>query len=211
MPKGDVLWQRLEAASDDGRKAVADALGLVARDTASLSEAIRKEAGSFLGNLFRQTHELSYEAILCDCAREAKTLAMLPHPSGNMFQGYEATEHFIHRMLDFVERRLRQPLTARQWLDEMRESQAELLRIPASEVVAPKYWISKAKQDLDSPPHILWHYVRHAGYSYVVTVAPDIAWAVDTKKETLKSPKLSPLLRAVHQVIKFGNSSLRKG
>jgi hypothetical protein len=156
MPKGDVLWKRLEEASDDGRKRVADALGFLARDVESLSAAIRKEAGGFFGNLFRKPHDLPYGKILQKCAYEAGQVALFPSVLETWFDdspSHDAVEEYIERALAFSERRLREPLTGRQWREEATKAEGVLRGIPESDVVINRiHQILKRHQDPDSPP-----------------------------------------------------------
>ena len=84
MPAGDLIFQRLELATDSELKAVARALDeLEEFERVStrpekldlLSRTLRSDAGSFLGNWGRSDHELAYTSILEDVVAKAAAAA----------------------------------------------------------------------------------------------------------------------------------------
>jgi hypothetical protein len=75
MPRGDTLWQRLEAATEPELRKLGDIVGLA--DTAvkprdvlveETSAGLRSAAGHSILNLFRGPHEFPYKQVLIDVA-----------------------------------------------------------------------------------------------------------------------------------------------
>jgi hypothetical protein len=85
MPANDLIFQRLKAATQAELDAIAVALdekliGEPAADIALLSRELRKTAGHSLRNLWRDDHELPYDAILVDVVAESADKAGWPRP-----------------------------------------------------------------------------------------------------------------------------------
>ncbi|MEZ4399117.1 MAG: hypothetical protein R3B06_03815 [Kofleriaceae bacterium] len=82
MPENDQIFDRLRAATDAERQAIARALEVEPTATVeTLSRALRKQAGNMVRNVFRKDHELRYAQILADVVVEAARKAGWPAPA----------------------------------------------------------------------------------------------------------------------------------
>jgi uncharacterized protein YaaW (UPF0174 family) len=77
MPRGDVLWQRLESARPPELRKLGEVVGLAEAGRMSkealveqLSREIRSAAGHSLRNLFRGPHDFPYKQMLIDVANK---------------------------------------------------------------------------------------------------------------------------------------------
>jgi len=76
MPEGDIVFQRLRAATEPERALLAKILGIAPSgdrevDVVNLSKEYRSAAGHTMRNLFRKAHELEYRTILLDAVAAA--------------------------------------------------------------------------------------------------------------------------------------------
>jgi hypothetical protein len=106
MPAGDVIFERLQAATDAELAAVARALNETLGDVRvenvdMLSRELRADAGSILGNIGRNDHDLPYLEILDDVASKAANLAGWPKPKLDGVDA-EGVENYIVRAFSFV-------------------------------------------------------------------------------------------------------------
>lgn len=109
MPAGDVIFERLQAATDAELAAIARALNKTLGDVRvenidMLSRELRADAGSILGNLGRHDHDLPYLQILDDVAGKAANAAGWPKPK---LEGVDAerVENYIVRAFAFAAKR----------------------------------------------------------------------------------------------------------
>jgi hypothetical protein len=83
MPAGDIIFERLRAATNAEIAAAAKPLGVELtpdRETnvVAISAELRSVAGNSFANIFRDAHELDYREILVDAARAAAERAGWP-------------------------------------------------------------------------------------------------------------------------------------
>ncbi|MBK7077327.1 MAG: hypothetical protein IPH44_34055 [Myxococcales bacterium] len=82
MPENDQIFDRLRAATDAERMAIAAIFDVEPTATVeTLSRALRKQAGNLVLNVFRKDHELRYAQILADVVVEAARKAGWPAPA----------------------------------------------------------------------------------------------------------------------------------
>jgi hypothetical protein len=109
MPAGDVIFERLQAATDAELAAIARALDetlgeVRAENIDMLSRELRSDAGSAIANRFRHDHDLPYLEILHDVADKAVHAAGWSKPKlGNA--SVEQIENYIVRAFSFAERK----------------------------------------------------------------------------------------------------------
>lgn len=111
MPAGDVIFQRMDAASDAELSAIARAIDRSktysqqhskAEKLDLLSRELRKDAGSAFKNWLRNDHDLSYTSILKDVAAKAASAANWPRPHLTSEVNVERIEDYIIRAFAFA-------------------------------------------------------------------------------------------------------------
>lgn len=106
MPAGDVIFERLQAATDAELAAMARALnetlgGVRVENIDMLSRELRADAGSMLGNFGRNDHDLPYLEILDDVAGKAANAAGWSKPNLERVPA-ERVENYLVRAFAFA-------------------------------------------------------------------------------------------------------------
>jgi hypothetical protein len=111
MPAGDVIFQRMDVASDAELAAIARALhrekAFAKQESRAerldmLSRELRKDAGSTFKNWLRNDHDLAYVRILEDVAAKAADAADWPKPRLASQAKIERIENYIVRAFAFA-------------------------------------------------------------------------------------------------------------
>lgn len=103
MPENDQIFDRLRAATDAERTAIAAIFDVEPTATVeTLSRALRKQAGNMVLNIFRKDHELRYAQILADVVVEAARKAGWPAPAIDELAWSRGAEDYAVQALAFA-------------------------------------------------------------------------------------------------------------